>query len=139
MTTVNSFEAKYDYYIIKPQDSVNYDVNVEYRFSVKELRLTLDPLGDYEMIKHLGNELDELIEMYYSPCVVDRFGTHQGSTPDGEPHNLMAYSWTILDACAKLSCLVDNMRWDRSDDIVDCVPSLIVRATYSSKYVHVRL
>ena len=64
MTTVNSFEAKYDYYIIKPQNSVNYDVNGEYSFSVKEVRLTLYPLCDYEMIKNLGNELDEFIEMY---------------------------------------------------------------------------
>ena len=88
------------------------------------------------MIKHLGNELDEFIEMYYSPCVADRFGTHQCSTPNGEPHNLMAYSWTILDACAKLSCLANNMRWDRSYDSGGCVPSLIVRATDSGTYDH---
>ena len=45
----------------------------------------------------------------------------------------------ISYACVKLSCLADNMRWDRSDDSVGCVPSLIVRAIDPSKYDHARL
>ena len=48
----------------------------------------------------------------------------------------MAYSWTTLDACEKLSCLADNMRWDRSHDSVGCVPRLIARATDSGTYDH---
>jgi len=133
LITVNAFDLKYDYHVLKPKDSVRYDVNVEASFSVKELRLTLDPGGDYGMVTHLGKELDEFIEMYYSPCIAELFGTHQGSTPDVEPQYFMAFSWLTHDACAKLSCLADNMRWDRRDDAtnVGCVPSLIVGAGHS--------
>jgi len=126
LTSVNSFDERYDHYLLKPKDSVKYDVNVENSFSVLDLRLTLDPKSDYGMITHLGNELDEFIEMYYSPCIAELFGTNEGTTPDVEPQYFMAYSWLTHDACSKLSCLADNMRWDRKDDSLGCVPSLII-------------
>jgi len=126
LTSVNSFDERYDHYLLKPKDSVKYDVNVENSFSVLDLRLTLDPRSDYGMITHLGNELDEFIEMYYSPCIAELFGTNEGTTPDVEPQYFMAYSWLTHDACSKLSCLADNMRWDRKDDSLGCVPSLII-------------
>ena len=110
LTTVNSFDKRYDSYILKPKDSVTYDVNVESSFSVKELRLTLDLLGDYGMIKHLGNELDEFINMYYSPCIAELFGTRQGSTPDVEPQYLMAHSLLTHYVYLKVSSLFDSIK-----------------------------
>ena len=109
MTTLNSFDKRYDSYISKPNDSVRYDVNVKSSFSVKELRLTLDPLGDYGMIKHLASELDEFIEMYYSPCIPELFGTHQGSTPDVEPQYFMEYSWLTHGVYFKVSSMLNSI------------------------------
>merc|ERR1712238_520950 len=73
----------------------------------------LDPGKDYGLLQSLGNELDEFVEMYYSPCIAALFGTNIGSNPDVEPQYFLAYGWLTHDACAHLSCLADNMRWDR--------------------------
>jgi len=124
LTTLKAFPIKYDYHILKNQDTVKYDLAIARRFTVKEMRFSLDPLNNYSMLKHLGQELDEFVEMYYQPCVAEIFGMNIGSNPDTEPQYFMAYAWLSHSACLKLSCLADNMRWDRDNG--GCISSLLV-------------
>lgn len=113
LTSVNSYDSTYDMYILKAQDSVKYDATIEAKYTVLDLKMALDPAKDYGLLQSLGNELDEFVEMYYSPCIAALFGTNIGSNPDVEPQYFLAYGWLTHDACAHLSCLADNMRWDR--------------------------
>jgi len=124
LTSLKSFPVKYDYHILKNQDTVKYDSAIPRRFTVKEMKFSLDPLNNYSMLKHMGQELDEFVEMYYQPCVAELFGMNIGSSPDTEPQYFMAYAWLSHSACLKLSCLADNMRWDRDNG--GCIPSLLV-------------
>ena len=110
LTSINSYDSTYDMYILKAQDSVKYDATIEAKYTVLDLKMALDPAKDYGLLKSLGNELDEFVEMYYSPCVAALFGTNIGSNPDVEPQYFLAYRWLTHDACAHLSCLADNMR-----------------------------
>merc|ERR1712160_173376 len=50
---------------------------------------------------------------YYQPCVAALFGMNVGSNPDVESQYFLAYGWLSHSACMRLSCLADNMRWDR--------------------------
>jgi len=119
----NVFEDRYDYYLLKAQDSAMYDASVEDSFTVKDLKMALDPLEDYGLLKQVGQEIDEFVEMYYQPCIAALFGSDIGNSPDVEPQYFMAYGWITHDACMKLSCLAENMRWDRKNS--GCVPSVI--------------
>ena len=127
LTTVKSMPTKYDFHILKTQDSVKYDAAIDRQFTLKEMKFALDPLNDYSMLTHVGQELDEFVEMYYQPCVAALFGMNVGTSPDTEPQYFMAYGWLSHSACTKLSCLADNMRWDR-DTGQGCVTSLFVGA-----------
>jgi len=113
ISRLNSFTPRFDYNILKPKDSVNYDARLDLDYSVKMLKLALDPLKNYGMIQHLGQEMDEYIEMYYNPCIAALFGANIGVSADVEPQFFMAYGWMQHSACLHLSCLADNMRWDR--------------------------
>ena len=62
--------------------------------------------------------------MYYQPCVAALFGMNIGSNPDVEPQYFLAYGWLSHSACMRLSCLADNMRWDRHTG--GCSTSLLV-------------
>ena len=125
LTSVKALPTKYDFHILKTQDSVKYDAAIDRQFTLKEMKFALDPLNDYSMLTHVGQELDEFVEMYYQPCVTALFGMNVGTSPDTEPQYFMAYGWLSHSACTKLSCLADNMRWDR-DVGQGCVPSLFV-------------
>jgi len=123
VASVNSFQERFDYYILKSQDTVKYDASIEGNFTLKQLKMALDPLNDYSLVKHMGNELDEFIEMFYEPCIAALFGANIGLSPDTEPKYFMAYGWMSHNACSKLSCLNDNTRWNR--DGSDCIASII--------------
>merc|ERR1712238_200502 len=47
--------------------------------------------------------------------------------PDVEAKYFMAYGWLTHEACSKLSCLADNMRWNRNGS--GCIKSLITGRT----------
>jgi len=123
VASVNSMQERYGSYALKSQGSIKYDSSVEGKFTVNQLKLTLDPSGDLSLIRHMGNELDEFIDMYYRPCIAALFGTNVGSSPDVEAKYFMAYGWLTHEACSKLSCLADNMRWNRNGS--GCIGSLI--------------
>merc|ERR1711957_922831 len=121
LTEVNTFSDDYRYHLLKPMDSVKYDDSIEMTTTVKEMQLYLDPGTDYGLIRQMGREMDEFVEMYYQPCIAALFGTNIGANPDTEPQYFLAYGWLTHDACGYLSCLADNMRWDRSNG--GCIPS----------------
>lgn len=124
ITAVNGIPEKYDYYILKSQDSVKYDGIIEASYTVKELKLAIDPFNDYSLVKHMGKEMDEFINMFYEPCLSDLFGMNVGINAGTDPMYFMSESWYNHESCSKLSCLADNMRWDRQSN-QGCVPSLI--------------
>ena len=53
--------------------------------------MTHNSLGNLSLIKNMGNDLDEFINMYYEPCIAAFFGTSVGSFPDVEAKHFMAY------------------------------------------------
>merc|ERR1711957_11126 len=61
-----------------------------------------------------GEELDEFVEMYYQPCIAALFGSNVGTSADVEPQYFLSYGWLTHTECTHLSCLADNMRWDRN-------------------------
>merc|ERR1712166_1451592 len=103
LTSVKALPTKYDFHILKTQDSVKYDAAIDRQFTLKEMKFALDPLNDYSMLTHVGQELDEFVEMYYQPCVAALFGMNVGTSPDTEPQYFMAYGWLSHSACTKLS------------------------------------
>merc|ERR1711957_884456 len=123
VASVNSMQERYGSYALKSQGSIKYDSSVEAKFTVNQLKMTLDPSGDLSLIRHIGNELDEFIDMYYRPCIAALFGTNVGSSPDVEAKYFMAYGWLTHEACSEVSCLADNMRWNRNGS--GCIGSLI--------------
>ena len=102
-------------------------------FTEKEMKLGIDPLNTFSLLKALGQELDEWVGMYYQPCVADFFGINVGSNPDVESQYFFAYRWLSHSACMRLSCLADKMSWDRKKD--GCTTSLIV-GNYADKYAN---
>jgi len=123
ISAVRAIPDKYEYYILKSQDTVKYDATIEATFTVNELKRALDPASDYRFLKFLGQELDEFMDMYYEPCIAALFGSNIGYDPDVEAQYFMAYPWQFHDECNQLSCLADNMRWNRNGE--GCVPSLV--------------
>jgi len=124
INSVNTFPKSNEHSILKPQARDKYDENILSNFTVKQLKMALDPLGDFGLIIHMGRELDEFVEMYYRPCIAALFGMNIGSSPDTDPQYFMAYAWLQHDACRKFTCLGNNMRWDRNQD-TGCVKSVI--------------
>ena len=56
LTTVKSMSTKYDFHILKTQDSVKYEAAIDKEFTVRRMRFALDPLNDYSMLTHIGQE-----------------------------------------------------------------------------------
>lgn len=124
--------TRYLYNVLKSQDTVKYDKTIPVKFTLAQLKATVDPLNDYGMVEHMGKELDEWIEMYYSPCLAALFGSNIESSPSVDPQYFMAYPWHRHPECMRLSCMSTNQRWNRAEG-GGCVPSLINGAS-SAKY-----
>ena len=123
ISAARAIPERFDYSILKAQDTVKYDGAVDFNFTVFEMKMALDPFEDYSLLKHMARELDEFMDMYYQPCIAALFGTNVGRTSDTDPSYFMAYPWHTHDECTYLSCLSNSMRWDRQNG--GCVPSLI--------------
>jgi len=125
--------SKWDDYYLKPQGSVKYDKDFEGQFSLASLRNAVDPNGDYGLVNHMGDELDEWMDMYYQPCLAALYGKNVGVSSDVEVAYFMSYPWHTHEECTRLACLSDSMRWDRTEQT--CSASLIAgkdAATYSA-------
>ena len=124
ISAARAIPERFDYHILKAQDTVKYDGTIDVSFSVLELKIAIDPFNDYSMVRHLGKEIDEFMDMFYQPCLAALFGSNIGTTMEIDASYFMAYPWHSHDECTKLSCLGNSMRWDRSEG-GGCVPGLI--------------
>ena len=52
---------KYDFNILKPQDSVKFDDRVDWRFTVLELKPALDPFDDLNVLSTVSIEWKDAI------------------------------------------------------------------------------
>ena len=117
---------------LEPLATVKNDRITDHTITLRMMKMGIDPEGDYSMLKHLGNELDEWIDMYYTPCFAALYGMNVGSAPDTDATYFMAYPWFSHPECMKLSCLTPNMRWNR--DKGGCVAGL-VNGVNAAEYV----
>lgn len=115
ISIANSISTTFDNYVIKPKDSVQYDSKIDNKITLKHLKMTLDPFGDYSFVQHISQEITEWVDMFYEPCYAALFGTNAGPTPDFDGSYFMAYPWYAHDECMQLTCLINNMRWDRKN------------------------
>ena len=129
ISAVRAIPERYDFYLLKSQDTVKIDTSIELDFSVFELKLAVDPFEDYRLLKHMAKELDEFLDMYIQPCYAELFGTNQGASPETDASFLMSYPWHSHDICTKLSCLGNGMRWDRANPLGGCTPSMMAGAS----------
>lgn len=109
----NSIPSKFNYNILKSLDFVKYDKDISTKITLLQLKRAIDPLGNYGIIKQLGREMDEWIDMYYSPCLAALHGTNVGQTPDTDRPYFMSYPWYSHPECMAMTCLSNGMRWDR--------------------------
>ena len=119
----NSIPDKYLDNLLQQNLAGEYLTQIDTPISVRHLKLAVDPQGDYSLLMHLGKELDEWIDMFYSPCLAAIYGLNVGSTPDVDPQYFMADAWYNHKECMYLTCLTNNMRWDRNSG--GCVPGLV--------------
>ena len=115
-----------NYQTLRSLDTVKHDATIEIELSLFELKVAIDPFNDYSLVKHMGKELDEWMDMYYQPCLAAIFGSNIGTDSDTDPTYFMAYPWHTHDECINLSCFGNSMRWDRENG--GCTPSLITGA-----------
>lgn len=118
---IKSLPASLDNNILKPKDTAAFNAQFQLNFTLKHLKVALDPLGDFGLVNHMSQELDEYTEMFYRICINSLFSS--GADQD-EATNFMAAPWQSHDRCMQLSCLQEDMRWNRMLDGT-CVPSMI--------------
>ncbi len=123
ISAINAIPETYDHYFIKSQDTNNYDKEMDNIFTVFDMRMSIDPFGDFVMVKHMAQELDEYLEMFYSPCLSAIYGMDVGTSSTRRPTNFMAYPWYFHPQCNYLSCLATGMRWDRANG--GCTPDIL--------------
>ena len=133
ISAARAIPERFDFHVLKDQDTVQYTNGTDaIEITPYELKLALDPFKDYRLVKHMAQELDEFMEMFYQPCLAALFGTNIGRGSDTEPSYFMAYPWYTHSECSKLSCFGNSMRWDRRSGEGGCIPSLISGSTAMS-------
>ena len=123
ISATKSFPAIFDYHILKSQDTVKYDEAIEQSFTLAELKVAIDPFGDYTLVNQLSDELTEYMDMFYYPCLDALYGANIGTNSDTDPIYFMAYAWHTHEECTQLSCHSESMRWDRNEG--GCVPGIL--------------
>jgi len=130
VSAANMIPSKWDEYYLKPQGSVKFDKDYEGEVTLGNLTTYVDPTGDYGLVNHMGDELDEWMDMYYQPCLASLYGKNIGVSSDVEVAYFMAYPWHTHAECTRLTCLSDSMRWNRAEE--KCTDSLIVGSGVAS-------
>ncbi len=126
ISAVRAIPERFDFNILKPQDSVKYNNDVESEVTAFELKQALDPFNDYAMLLHMTREIDEFLIMYIQPCYAALFGSGVGNIPGTDNAYFLSQAWYNHAACTKLSCLAKGMRWDRGSESGGCVPGLML-------------
>ncbi len=115
ISSANSISSTFDNYIIKAKDSFQADSSVDKKITLKYLKMTLDPFQDSSFVQHMSKEITEWVDMFYEPCYGAIFGINAGPTPDFDGSYFMAFPWYAHTECMQLTCLINNMRWNRKD------------------------
>ncbi len=132
---LRAYPDRFDYYYLQASNDANYDGAIEKTFTVKELKMALDPAADLEIIQMVADENDEYLEMFYQPCLSALYGGRQGTTGNTDPKNFMAKPWYDIEECVKPSCLEPSMAWDRVNG-EGCVKGLLGRDNSLSPIPH---
>ena len=127
VSAARSINERFDTFVLKSKDTVEYNPEIENKVTLAELKMAMDPLNNFGMIRHLAREIDEYVDMFYTPCLAALFGANVGTSSEVEAKYFMAYAWHTHDECSHIECLIENMRWDR--DSGGCMPSLITGAS----------
>ncbi len=125
ISTARSIPERFNHYYLQENSNAQYDKELSFVFTVLDLKIAVDPFGDYGMVRQMSKELDEFVDMYYQPCLAAIFGANIGASANTDASYFMAYPWHTHDECLHLSCLGSNMRWDRENG--GCKPGLITR------------
>ncbi len=112
------------YNYIKQNDSVPNRQEAEVKITLIQLRRAMDPNDDYGLIKQLAREFDEWIEKFYSPCLGALYGDGNEGLATDDNNQFMAASWYTHEKCMYLTCLMPNMRWDRT--VAGCSPGIFM-------------
>jgi len=112
VSMLHGLPDRLDNYFLKTQDTVRYDSTLELQITVSELKIALDPLGDYSAVEIIGEELDEFVSMFYDPCLSALYSTGDDSLHTDSKY-FLAKPWYQHPQCRHFSCLADNMRWDQ--------------------------
>lgn len=126
-SAVRSIPERHDFTLVKAQGD-HRGTSSDLMYTVFDLKVALDPFGDYGIVKQMSKELDEYVEMFYTPCLSALYGIGQKqlSSIDAS-YFFLAYPWHSHNACTKLACLGNGMRWDRN--VGGCVPGLMAGAS----------
>ena len=124
ISTIRSYPSTVDRNYLRP-NSDPFGLN-EVKLTVFDMKMAMDPFNDYSMVKHMGKELDEFIDMYYAPCLAALFGANAPSS-ETDTSYFLAYPWHTHKECTYMSCLANGMRWDREEG--GCVPGLMSGGT----------
>ena len=132
INTIRSFPVIHDYHLLKHQYTVMVKDVLEIDFTVKEMKIALDPLNNFSLLKTVGEEIVKWVDIYYQPYVAALFDMNVGSNPDAESRYFLTYGWVFLSSYMSISCLADNMRWDCGSS--GCTTSLLV-GYYAENYI----
>ncbi len=122
ISILSGYPSRLDKHLVQPHTD-KFGINQAEKISVYEMKKALDPKGDYYLIRHLSQEIDEFVEMYYSPCLAAVFGSTKAKNAETDPSYMMAYPWYSHDECMHLSCFASTMRWDR--DKGGCIAGIL--------------
>lgn len=118
ISSIRGYPEAADHHYLKPNAGVVEGI----KLTVYDMKNALDPFNDFSLVKHMGRELDEFIDMFYAPCLAALFGSNVGTSSSTDPSYFMAYPWHSHKECSYMSCTADGMRWDRDNG--GCVPGL---------------
>ena len=118
---LRSLPEQYDFYLLDSGAS-------EMDLTVQELRMALDPMDDLNLLKMLSKERDEYLESFYEPCLSALYGVNLGDTRETDPIYFTALPWYNHKECMRVSCLQQNMAWDRKDG-QHCVDGVLRHTT----------
>jgi hypothetical protein len=130
VSAVRQIPSYFDYNLLQQQESKAGGTFEA--ITVVELKAALDPFSDYSLVKEFGREIDEYMDMFYSPCVAQILGASiiTGGTTDAK--YIMASTWDNYETCKHMTCLDENQRWDRS--VGGCAPSIISGQSLAKNY-----
>ena len=130
VSAVRQIPSYFDYNLLQQQESKAGGTFAA--ITVAELRAALDPFSDYSLVKEFGREIDEYMDMFYSPCVSQILGSSIITSGTTDAKYIMASTWDNYETCKHMTCLDENQRWDRAAS--GCAPSILSGQSLAKNY-----